>query len=431
MDRYITFLEDKVLELESRSPIQNYPEAKKSDDYPNTMDGTDGVSLAKTDALVMVPSQERKPSESGGSSVTAFLHSISNSIGLDNFRDQACQLNSSQSPHSTRNTPPGKGAADISSLPPRRTADALMTKFWIYIHPIFPVLNKDQTELGYYSLWGPESHRSRKTSDQDGIERAIFNIMLALGCQTGSEEESADHFYHRSRECYAIDAIDLPSLSVVQLLVLTGVYLQSTKYASRCWTVVGMAIRYAQYLGIDAKDEEHAQFLDVDRAIQRRVWYSCVILDRYTPLALLFHGNGFADQWTRLLSLSFNNSSMTPPQKPVSFSMLTTGSDSGIQTASQERHRLTFFVHSIALFEIVNNTLIDIYHTPQNAVEQESSMNRWWPREQLQRISAQNQALDDLSTALPDYLDPTCDAQYTKEQQDDIYQWQSYVFRSR
>lgn len=282
IERYITFLENKVLELESRLIAQRSLEYKGSIGTSDTVTGTDELSLAKTDALVMVPSQERKPSESGGSSVTAFLHSISNSIGLDSTRDQACQFNVSAD-CLAQNTHPRKLQPEIPSLPPRRTADALMTKFWMYIHPIFPVLNEEYIELSYQSLWGSDASNSQKGSKPDGIERALFNIMFALGCQTGSEEESADHFYQKSRESYTADAIDLPSLSAVQLLVLTGVYLQSTKYASRCWTVVGMAIRYAQYLGIDAKDEEQASSPDINHAIQRRVWHSCVILDRYIP----------------------------------------------------------------------------------------------------------------------------------------------------
>lgn len=100
---------------------------------------------------------------------------------------------------------------------------------------------------------------------------------------------------------------------------------------------------------------------------------------------------------------------------------------------SQQRHNLTFFVHSAALFEIVNNTLIDIYHTPSSGIPAvtKSSTNHWWPREQLQQISAQNQALDDLSTTLPDYLEPSCDAEYSEGQQENVFRWQSYVFRSR
>jgi len=80
-----------------------------------------------------------------------------------------------------------------------------------------------------------------------------------------------------------LGALDIFSIELVQLLLLTTLHLHSTKYANRCWNTLGLAIRVAQGLGLpwDMPSRRESQ---VAREMRRRVWYNCVILDRYGPV---------------------------------------------------------------------------------------------------------------------------------------------------
>lgn len=227
----------------------------------------------------MVPSPEGNPRNNGGSSISAFLQSIAHTVGMGHLADRTLPLTDRKGVSAPQSENLENRASGVFSLPTRRTADALMLNFWTYIHPIFPVLHRPTIESMYKSVWVSDAETSNRALGEDcRIEKAILNIAFALGCQSSDQEDAAESFYHKSREYYSTDTIDLPSLGTVQLLVLTGIYLQSTKYASRCWSVVGSAIRYAQYLGLDM---EHPGRSLLEQEIRRRVWYSCVILDRF------------------------------------------------------------------------------------------------------------------------------------------------------
>lgn len=230
----------------------------------------------------MVPSPERNPDTHGGSSITASLQSIAYAVGIGDLADRTLPLTGRKGGSVVQDERPGYHAPRILSLPTRRIADTLMLNFWTYIHPIFPVLHRPTIETMYKSLWVSDAEPSSQgLGENSRIEKAILNIAFALGCQGSDQEDTAEQFYRKSTEYYSTDTIDLPSLETVQLLVLTGVYLQSTQYASRCWSVVGSAIRYAQYLGLDVERAGRVFRSQLEQEMRRRVWYNCVILDRF------------------------------------------------------------------------------------------------------------------------------------------------------
>jgi hypothetical protein len=139
-------------------------------------------------------------------------------------------------------------------------------------------------------LWAPDSERDLgilSTDAEDAVFLSTLNIVFAIGCQFSDmiaparRVSLAEQFYQQSRKLVAVDALDSTSLAVVQMLLLTGVYLQSTKYASRCWNIVGLAIRNAQGLGLHLEQTRLTSRNQIKRETRRRIWHSCVILDRY------------------------------------------------------------------------------------------------------------------------------------------------------
>lgn len=244
----------------------------------------------RLDALVMVPSPEANLRDGGGTSVTSFLRSIANIVGMDDMVERALPRADKSNALTTQDDASANNGPDVFLMPTRQTADALMLRFWSYIHPIFPILHKPTYISIYGSLWIPEANVSPHGSCIDSpVTQAILNIVFALGCKRGDQEDFADRFYQKSRQVYSADAVDLPSLETVQLLLLTGIYLQSTKYASRCWNVIGSAIRYAQYLGLHLEYHGQIRRSHLELEMRRRVWHSCVMIDRFVTFSFSLH----------------------------------------------------------------------------------------------------------------------------------------------
>lgn len=141
----------------------------------------------------------------------------------------------------------------------------------------------------YAQLWSSEDAKGID-GDLSDVNEVIFastlNLIFSIGCQFSHSVAPqhkvaiADDFYQRSRKIFVYDMLDSISVSLVQMLVLTGVYLQSTQYASRCWNVIGLAIRTAQSLGLHLDMTKTRPESQVNREMRRRIWHSCVVMDK-------------------------------------------------------------------------------------------------------------------------------------------------------
>jgi hypothetical protein len=178
--------------------------------------------------------------------------------------------------------PPRELDAENFVLPFRRNADNFLDCFWKFVHPLFPVLHRPSFTARYESLW--ESQSAVGGSDQNVTFIPTLNVVFALGCQFSDlvaaekKAKTAAAFYGRSRSLLHYDLLGSMQVTVVQWLLLTAVYLQSTSMATTCWTSVGLAIRLAQNLGLHL--EPSVVECQVDREMRRRVWHTCVVLDR-------------------------------------------------------------------------------------------------------------------------------------------------------
>ncbi|OJI82855.1 hypothetical protein ASPTUDRAFT_693673 [Aspergillus tubingensis CBS 134.48] len=326
--RYISTLEDRLKELEKHSrggparaprdiadpghslngclnsptpPLESYPETQvlmQQNSRPSFQN-----EIIGTDATVIVPSlEDNQYCSSVDTSTMALVQSTmratnssrttGNMPGL-NIASNIDQFASPQ--HIRRNGQDSQGPEmNAFTLPTRRMADNFMSCFWNFTHPIYPILHKPTFVISYDSLWVPPTESFSGSvcgNAEDPIFLSTMNIVFAIGCQfsdlvaPGKRTSLADQFYQRSRALYDIDALDSASLLTVQMLLLTGLYLQSTKYASRCWHMIGLAIRTAQDIGIHIEHTRPSK-TQLEREMRRRVWHNCVILVRL--LALTF-----------------------------------------------------------------------------------------------------------------------------------------------
>ncbi|KAK2685562.1 hypothetical protein QWA68_015418 [Fusarium oxysporum] len=255
-------------------------ESFQSDDRLLTPPRTDSVS---SDAMVVVPSPECADGKNvGQSSSISFIQSMLRTMSRGHSVFKV-----SNPP--TKNPYPFLQSLDEEALflPPRKVADGFVQAYWTFLHPILPILHRS-TFMGLYDmLWTVDNTGG---SDQIcNVDDAVFfstvNIVLAIGCQFSEQIEPtrkstmASRFYQRSKALLADELLDHPTLALVQLLLLTGVYLQSTEYANKCWNTIGSALRSAQSIGLHL-DRKRGSINQLEREMERRVWHTCVFLDR-------------------------------------------------------------------------------------------------------------------------------------------------------
>ncbi|KAE8379700.1 fungal-specific transcription factor domain-containing protein [Aspergillus bertholletiae] len=191
------------------------------------------------------------------------------------------------------------------SIPPRQKADALLDSYWTYVHSLYPYLHRPSFTKKYLTLWSaaqdfPSSMASKPPQSQGyyaNIDERLFhcllNLAFALGSQFGPTTEDGDRsqlgltFFGRAKALMDFDLFVQGNIFLVQMLILMGHYLQSTDMASACWTMVGLAIRTAQGIGLHHEPEHCDQgccskmaLSQLETEMRRRAWSGCILLDR-------------------------------------------------------------------------------------------------------------------------------------------------------
>ena len=235
-------------------------------------------------------------------------------------------------------------------LPSRRSADSLMALYWQYIHSLYPFVGKTLTEADYASLWrgdGPVGH-----------ERSflcLLDVMFALASQfslsmpSQHRQASAAVFFARAKRL--LDLEIAASVRQVQILLLFGLYLQSTNEPHQCWIYVGLAIRIAQNLEL-YRPETSARIPDPHyRNIVQKVWHGCVLMDRVLAMT---YGRPC------MISRAVAESVPRPVPVEAEYILLETSIPQA-QIHGNAPTRIDFFNQSLGLYDLVFDILTNFY----------------------------------------------------------------------
>jgi hypothetical protein len=222
-------------------------------------------------------------SSSAGSFMTQIKSAIDAKVGLASRRPSISGTAKAPLFTTSPATRPG-GARNASIeyvLPPRKTADNLVSVYWELVYPLYPFLDRHLFQDAYQSVWsGSESMTDER------MFMCTLNVMFALACQlSGSirpenREDSAKVYFKRAQELLQLDFWDTGSTELIQCLLLMGQYLQSTSTPHQCWMVVGHAVRMAQGLGFHLPESNFELRSTRERELSRVIWHGCVLMDR-------------------------------------------------------------------------------------------------------------------------------------------------------
>ncbi|EXL68066.1 hypothetical protein FOPG_15863 [Fusarium oxysporum f. sp. conglutinans race 2 54008] len=359
----------------------------------------DSPSQAKSpDALATVSTRvHHRNLLYGASSTIAFVERVLLTTGETNKFDDGSKASEDDGRPVTHTIgqpgPQTERLAGLELLPIRRVSDKYLQSFWDIVHPVFPILHRPTFARFYGLLWEPTSLKTDITVD-DPVMLATLNLVLAIGCRftecadLGSRALQADQFYQRARGLVPIDSLDVESLPIVQLLLLTAVHLQSTRYSSRCWNIVGLAMRVAQSLGLHL-NQTSATRNQLEREMRRRIWYTCVTLDRL-----------MCTTFGRPAMLS--HSSLVPLPLMVDDEYLLEDGE-GTQPAAT-LCRMGLFVYTVKLLDILNEMLHCFYAEAGHAQVVTIGNHQERSMPDLHEMLRLNSKLDQFLEALPSNL---------------------------
>ena len=247
-------------------------------------------------------------------------------------------------------------------LPSRQRADYLLTSYWR--RAVYPFLDRDEVECLYQRLWTGED-LGEDASTFLCLIHMVFSMSCIMDPETASKErvKNADVFYRRGREFISLNFLQTRSLLAVQCFLLLGEYLQSKNDPQACWMFIGLAIRIAQSLGLDLPPTSAEANSPHDREKLRRVWHSCVLMDRSLAMTL-----GRPAMITAQAAASVPYPSAHTDQSTCSCFSATNPPDPG-ETSYH------FFIEALKLYEVMNEIWLALYNPASQQEPQDDAFS--------------------------------------------------------
>ncbi|KAH8890721.1 putative fungal-specific transcription factor [Thozetella sp. PMI_491] len=176
-------------------------------------------------------------------------------------------------------------------LPPRAYADRLVGIYWQRVDPVEPILDRNRFGRDYEATY--LGSITPDTDDND-IWFCILNIVFAMAVQRQESSplhqrnDEGNRYFRRAWALLRLEVVlwKPGSLELVQCLMLMNRYLHCTENQQQTWITAGLALRLAQRICFQQSAEHSDEEPSHDRRLKRRVWLSCVGLDRCVSWSL-------------------------------------------------------------------------------------------------------------------------------------------------
>ncbi|SNX83341.1 related to transcriptional activator Mut3p [Melanopsichium pennsylvanicum] len=161
------------------------------------------------------------------------------------------------------------------TLPDRDLIKDLFDLFFEKLHPLMPIVHR------------PSLERDLATgrADKDSAFRGFVFTILAITSRfsddprvladSGDPDTAGDHFAAASRLYHQVYAA---SLINVQVMILTATFMHGAIGPGASWTVLGVAIRALQDIGLH-QEKAYRGFSPYEQELRRRVFWGAFILD--------------------------------------------------------------------------------------------------------------------------------------------------------
>ncbi|KAJ1028723.1 hypothetical protein NDA16_001889 [Ustilago loliicola] len=161
------------------------------------------------------------------------------------------------------------------TLPDRDLINDLFDVFFEQLHPLMPIVHRPSLERDL----------STGRADKDSAFRGFVFTILAIASRfsndrrvladSGDPDTAGDHFAAASRLYHQVYAA---SLINVQVMILTATFMHGAIGPGASWTVLGVAIRALQDIGLH-QEKAYRGFSPYEQELRRRVFWGAFILD--------------------------------------------------------------------------------------------------------------------------------------------------------
>lgn len=209
-------------------------------------------------------------------------------------------------------TVPPSTDQSVPQLPEPAEQEHLLDLYFTYVHPSFPIIHKEAFFNAFKTAHiGGDSPQSTTSSDASSTHPRPFNsrprpistllllAMFAIAARYSSSSvpppppdgsmmwPAGDDFFDQAKVILDRSYASSRS-STCQALLLMGYREIGIGAMAQAWTYIGMAVRMAQDLGMHRSADGWARvglggrlFNDWELHQRKRIWYGCVIMDKY------------------------------------------------------------------------------------------------------------------------------------------------------
>lgn len=209
---------------------------------------------------------------------------------------------------------PQSHGEEVVTLPDAATQEQLLEIYFAYVHPALPILHKKSflEELNAIRQCGnsfnppsPSQFGRRRLHISPLLLLAMFSVAARYTSTHDSDKPPSESAMWTAGDVYLGKAKRLLDSSysssrpaTCQALLLMGYREIGIGAMAQAWLYIGMAIRMAQDLGLHKNADQWTHggallFTPVELQERRRIWYACVIMDKYVstyvgrPLSIL------------------------------------------------------------------------------------------------------------------------------------------------
>lgn len=174
------------------------------------------------------------------------------------------------------------GGNELFSLPSRIISDRMVDSYFKLSHPLNTYLHEHSFRRRYELLWIRESQGGEEAKESNMAWFGVINMVFAFGADHTKPFPWAatgpTQFYKLAKTLVFSSIFQAASIERVQALLLIGQYLHASLELDNARTVVSLAIRMAQNLGLHL-NTTCSNLETIDKEVCKRVWWGCFTLD--------------------------------------------------------------------------------------------------------------------------------------------------------
>jgi hypothetical protein len=182
----------------------------------------------------------------------------------------------------------GGVGSDAFELPQRSLADKLVDSYFKYRHPLNPFLHEGSFRTRYHRLWLSKELGGEEATQENLAWLGLVNLVFAFGTEHVNVQASTSRallhpdrsrFFKKAKTLVFSGVLQMCMIELVQAFLLMSHYLHASLELNNCWTVVGIAIRTAQQLGLYLDPADFTSDV-IEQEIRKRVWWGCFVIDQ-------------------------------------------------------------------------------------------------------------------------------------------------------